>query len=451
MPTYPATPFAAGDEFSAELAYLAFNQVFDDQTQYLGHRPRIADTDLSNAAGQIKQRVAAIESAFNVTVSSGRTLLYQSGVVRLPDGSNLSVASGLVTAPDNSTNFVYINQVGSIVCDSNPPAIRVLLARVVTVSGQVSTLEDLRHPALRIIEPIVSSIKVFGGSNATDKVCTANEVLDQGFYYFRDFTVPTGITVTVDKWAKFFCSGKVDIQGTINVSTMTSGATQYATGVSSTQGNIGGLSGGGIGAGSGSGTGSGGSAYPYAAQPYGSGGGLGFANTTTSGNVTFGTAGKGGGGIWIEAAGVVSVSGSIFATGGNGNVGTINSGSANLSGSGGGSGGLVFLSSLKSATVTATATIDVRGGSGATAVSNISGQGANGGSGGGGGQVVLVSPTNNTTGATILLTGGSVGANAGTAPNLGGGGGGGFGGQGGQQAAGSVGKLVVRPFVPIGS
>lgn len=450
MPLYPAVPFSSGDDWSPEVATLAFNQVFDDQTQYLGHRPRIADTDLSNTTGQIKQRVAAIEEAFKVTVDSGRVLRYQSGVVRLPDGSNLTVASALVTAPDNTTSFVYINQTGSVICDTNPPAIRVLLARVITASGAVSTIEDLRHPALRIVQPIVSAIKVFGGSNTTDKTCTANEVLDQGFYYFRDFIVPPGISVTVDKWAKFFCSGQVDIQGTINITQISAGAAQYSTGVSAAQGNIGGLTGSGIGAGSGSGAG-GGSAYPYAAQPYGSGGGLGFANSSSNGSVTFGNAGKGGGGLWIEAAGSVSVSGSILAAGGSASAATIVSGSVNASGAGGGSGGLVYLSSLKAVTVTATATIDVRGSAGAAAVSNITGQGANGGSGGGGGQVVLVSPSNNTTGATILLAGGAVGANAGTAPNLGGGGGGGFGGQGGQQVAGSVGKLIVRPFVPIGS
>lgn len=447
MAFYPNVPFAAGDDWTPEIAYQAFNQVFDDQTQYLGHRPRIADTDLSNTAGQIKQRVAAIEEAFKVTVDSGRTLRYQSGVVRLPEGDNLSVASALVTAPDNTTSFVYINQTGSVICDTNPPAIRVLLAKVVTASGAVSTIEDLRHPALRIIQPIVSSIKVFGGSNTTDKTCTANEVFDQGFYYFRNFTVPAGITITIDKWARFYCSGKVDINGTINVTTIASGATAYATPLSTT--NVGGLTGSGIGAGSGSSAG-GGSAYPYGAQSHGSGGGQGFA----AGNgaaVLLGAGGKGGGGLWIEASGVITVTGSIAAIGEPGVAGQIYSGSARISGSGGGSGGLVLLSSLRSVAVTSTATIDVRGGAGANAVSNATGNGAVGGSGGGGGQVVLISPTNNTTGSTILLSGGSQGASAGTTPDLGGGGGGGFGGQGGQQAAGSVGKLVVRPFAPIGS
>ena len=353
----------------------------------------------------------------------------------------------MVTAPDNTTSFVYINQTGSVICDTNPPAIRVLLAKVVTASGAVSTIEDLRHPALRIVQPIVSSIKVFGGSNTTDKTCTANEVFDQGFYYFRNFTVPAGITITIDKWARFYCSGKVDINGTINVTTIASGATAYATPLSTT--NVGGLTGSGIGAGSGSSAG-GGSAYPYGAQSHGSGGGQGFA----AGNgaaVLLGAGGKGGGGLWVEASGVITVTGSISAIGEPGVAGQIYSGNARISGSGGGSGGLVLLSSLKSTAVTATATIDVRGGAGANAVSNATGNGAVGGSGGGGGQVVLISPINNTTGSTILLSGGSQGASAGITPDLGGGGGGGFGGQGGQQTSGSVGKLIVRPFAPIGS
>lgn len=449
MPLLPNTPFTEGDDWTPELAYMAFNSpVFDDQPGYLGHRSKLTDAELSDSAGQIKPRLEAIEDAFKVSVESGLTLRHQAGSVTMPNGGLESKPAGLVVAPDNTTSYVYISPGGNVRCATDPPTIRLLLAKVVAVSGSVSTIEDLRHPATRQLAPIASAVKSFGGSNRTDKVCTAGEVFDQGLYYYQDFTVPAGITITVDKWAKIYCSGNVTINGSVNVTVMASGAAPYSTWVGA--GNVGGLPGSGAGGGSGS-SAFGGSPYPYGAQSFGSGGGLGFANGSTGSAVNFGAGGRGGGGLWIEAAGTILVTGSIFAKGGSAFAGSISSGTARISGSGGGSGGLVLLSSLLSVTVTASAAIDVRGGNGGNGTNNMGSGNAGGGGGGGGGYVVLISPANNATGATILLNGGALGAEADLGGGgLGGGGGGGFGGSGGHQSAGSAGKLIVRPFVPIG-
>lgn len=452
MALTPNVPFSDGDAWTPELAYAAFNSpVYDDQPQYLGHRQKIQDSELSDNASAIKTRFTGMENALKVSVESGLTLRYQSGAVRVPDGSQFSLVGGLVSAPDNSTSYVYVDINGTVFCAVNVPVQRLVLAKVITVAGQVSSLEDWRSLALRAVQPLGTSIKVFGGSSTADKVCSQGEIFDLGFYYFRDFTVPAGVSITVDKWARIFCSGVVNILGTVNVTPLAAGAAPFAIYVNTNGGGGGGLSGAGAGAGSGS-SAYGGSPYSYGAQAYGSGGGLGFVFGNVGASTVLGAGGRGGGGLWIEAADYVYVSGTINAKGENGSSGSVSSGTASISGSGAGSGGLVLLSSLRSVTATTSAVLDVRGGNGGTAITNITGASVMGGSGGGGGQVALISPTNNTTGATILLSGGSRGTDVGTTPqNLGGGGGGGFGGQGGQQSSGSVGKLIIRNFVPIGN
>lgn len=95
MALTPNVPFAEGDAWTPELAYDAFNSpVFDDQPQYLGHRNRIQDSELSNAAGQIKQRVGSIESGLRVSQVTGLTVRFESGTLVLPSGQILTVASG---------------------------------------------------------------------------------------------------------------------------------------------------------------------------------------------------------------------------------------------------------------------------------------------------------------------------------------------------------------------
>jgi hypothetical protein len=447
MTLLPNTPFAEGDEWNPELAYLAFNTpVFDGQTQYLGHRGKLTDAELDDSGTAIKARVAAIENGLKVSVVSGLNVSVASGTVRLPDSStNLSIPTTQIAAIDNDTSYVFLDAAGTVKVSKSPDAIRVMLAKVVASAGAISLVEDLRHPAAREIRPIASAIKVFGGSNTTDKTATQGEVFDQGFYYYRNFTVPAGVTITVDKFARFFCSGNITIDGTVTVTYLATGAAPNGA----VAGYGGGLPGSGIGAGSGS-SGSGGFAYPFGAQPYGSGGGLGYS--AGSGNVGYGAGGRGGGGLWLEAAGAIEVRGTITADGEDGLAGSILSGSCAISGSGAGSGGTFIASSLRSVTVFPSANILLRGGKGGNATNNIGGGNAMGGSGGGGGQCVLQSPANNISGANINTSGGARGTDIGSNPAaLGGGGGGGNGGQGGWQSAGNQGKTILRAFTPIGN
>lgn len=443
-PLLPNTPFSEGDAFSPELAYFAFGApIFDGQTQYLGHRDKLTDLELSDSSDALKSRVQTIEGSLKVSGSSGLTMAYASGIVRLPDGSQLSIASGLIAVADNETSYIWVDPAGAIVTGPTAPVSRLLLAKVVTVGGTVSQLTDLRAVSTRVVQPMAAAIKVFGGTNSTDEVATQSKVYDQGVYFFRNFTVPAGITVTVKQGCKFFCSGSVNILGTVVITTAAGGAFAFSSSASGI--NLGGVSGTGIGAGSGSGQGT---SYPFILQPFGSGGGTGFM--IGAGVSALGNGGSGGGNIWIEAFGpiVVGSSASITAQGGNATAPSITSTPSQVSGSGGGSGGLIYLASQVSIVCQAGSVLDVRGGTGSVGVNSAAG-GANGGGGGGGGYFVAISPSVNLTGANLLLTGGLAGA--GTSVTLGAGSGGGFGGQGGNSTqAGSVGQSIVRLYVPLG-
>lgn len=448
MSLIPNTPFTDGTVYTAEIAYLAFNQVFDDQPQYLGHKTRISDNDLSNSPGQVKDRLNQATGQLKVSGTT-LTLSYTSGLV-LVNNSLVTIPSGLIVVANNNTSYVYINGAGAVVTGLTLPVNRVVLAKVTTVSGNVTSLEDWRGIGQVAVSPVPSAIRVFGGNSPVDKVCTNGEVLDQGLYTYRDFTVPVGVSITISKLARVVCSGNVVIDGVVNVSTFSSGAIGYGTGLIPNF-NVGGASGSGACGGSGSSSTTSGTCN-YIGQSYGSGGGQGFAQGTggsvTSGTAGLGTAGAGGGGLIIEASGSISVTGNILANGTNAALPNM-SGEGMVSGSGGGSGGLVYLSSLVSCTLSGT--VNVSGGSGSSGIKSGSVTiSAQGGGGGGGGWVVLASPANNTTLATLSISGGTPGIPTPGTGGIGGGTGGGYAGAGGtSNANGSVGRFLSLTLLPV--
>jgi hypothetical protein len=292
-------------------------------------------------------------------------------------------------------------------------------------------------------------VRLFGGNGRgtnTDFSTTGNTTLGDGLYYFRDFTVNTGHTVTISRFARIYCSGTFTVQ---------SGATITVTQAARAQGAGHGMSGadqrileignlGGVGA-----------IYNPFVFPFGSPGAGGSCRTEPGGviqNVPQG--GDGGGAIWVEANGAISISGTITAIGENGSAANSPSGNYISTGGGGGSGGAIMLTSLASITIASTATLSVRGGNGANGTAGgIANARGYGGSGGGGGWVWLTAPTVTTTGATITLSGGtagSQGSTGGTATNTEGiAWGGSFAGGGGTSAigaSGGSGTLVTRTY-----
>jgi hypothetical protein len=415
MSEFPNEVFSDGMEYTAELAYKAFySPVFDGQTQYLGHREPIRDDELSPTGirAEVNNLVNGLKCSKQAT---GLTVSYTAGQVLLPNGTVITKAAGAVLVPDNATSWVFVNQAGDVVASTTRSVSRVTLAQVTSVGGVITNLQDYRYPSILAVRQPAFVLRSFGGQSSTPKVCTQGETL-RGIIECSTFTIPAGITVTVDKFCKVVASERVDIYGTVNVTQQAQGASSqwYAL----TPGfNFGGLV-------QGQGLGARGGAYHYTQQSFGSGGGTGnIANRPGNASNSAGQlrkAGDGGGSFIVEAAGNITVYSSavITARGEDGLVPQSNDGAQTYicwaSGSGGGSGGCVVLVSAGSCVIQTGATVDIRGGNGSAPYSNMPGHTNQsmviGGNGGSAGYLVTIGVNGvNTTGFTFLNAGGTWG------------------------------------------
>ena len=432
LPLLPNTDFGSVSLWTTDLAYLAFNQVRDGLTQYLGHHALITDAELDTGSGSILARVAAVTNPFLVSQvgTTGSVVTWQSGQFRSPAGVVSTIASAQLSLPADSTNYIYINSSGTVtystgssdaVAFAGIPVVRHILAKVVVVSTNISAITDLRAISIRGASPPASVIRTFGGQSSTDITVTAGQVLT-GTIYCRNFTVPAGISCTITYYTRIVCSGAFTNNGTITVTKLPYGAPSLPTYLSKTGGTAGSLPG--------TGFVTRGSKYDPTFQNVSSGGSQGSSilpneSGVTNGYVTLGAGGDAGGSFIVEAYGTITQNGIILADGGNAAANTSSYQAADLSvtngkcissGSGGGAGGLVSFTSLTGITCTGSSITSVKGGNGGDALivsAAASPYMALGGYGGGGGYISLNTPgTLATTGATFTMTGGVSGAHA---------------------------------------
>jgi hypothetical protein len=432
------TTFANGTVVTAAFLNAINNPVFVDTPDDDGEIAKITNASLSTASGQLLPEWQTFRDTLLVTAGTGLNANYTAGVVTLATGARQAIAAGSVSLTASTTNWVFVNSSGAVAVSTSVPLLGVVLASVVTTATVVSTVTDLR-PRFEV-KPRQEYVKLFGGSGDEGAYNpSTNETLGQGLYYFSSFTIASGRTITIDKYAQIFVSGNVTINGMIGVTQAAPSSSTFLT--LADGGGFSGLTGTGLGNNRG--------AYNFAVQPFGSGGQNGFAAITSGAQAIPGRGGAGGGGLWIEAAGSITIAstGIITIVGEAGSNGSIVSGTgATASGGGGGSGGTLVLSSLTSVSINSGATINLRGGNGGNAASSLTTGVVNGGGGGGGGQLVVVSPSINIV-ASPQLNGGTAGSQvvtgspgSVTGPNTGGGwgGGNGAGGGNGSQTPGST-------------
>lgn len=451
------TTFVNGTPVSSNFLNAINNPTFDGQ-DFDGHYAQITNSDLSDSAGQIKPEWTTFRDTLKVAASTGSTISYQGGSVLLADGTIATISPASLSVTNNATNYVYVNESGTVAVGSLLPVRCTPLAKVVTSAGAISSVVDLR-PRFQI-SPRANTIPSFGsGGYEGDLTISSNQTLS-GVKFVRNFSVASGVTLTVSGFLQIIASGNVTIDGTVTISPVIPGGRGFG-GVFPSPGLV--MADSGLGYGGGGGHNSSPApVYPYSfsgSPNPGSGGAAGIAgltNTSTP-SIKTSTGGLGGGFFTCDAAGTISVTGTINCNGGNAAIGVVTTdggASISLPGAGGGSGGLIWLKSLISITVTAAAVMSVRGGNGANGVRFSYANSAGGGAGGGGGYIVLQSPNTNTSGATITLTGGTGGTASGTPPGLTSSLGGTFGGQSGTASDGnggngSAGQLILQSFLPI--
>lgn len=453
-------PFVSGSVYTPEIATEMSGVTFDDLPQYYGHYSKVADTDLSDAPGSIKTRVAVNETNLKVTAGAGLNANYAAGRA-LYGTTVLDFTASSIALVASATNYIHVNTNGVIVnTTSLPPILRALLATVTTnTTGIVTVVDNREGYKVEVIKPLATTVKNFGGRGDSGAfIAAGGETLSDGEYYFTDFTVGAGRTITVDKLARIYCTGAMTISGTVNVTAATAGGAALAGayfGSTTTPCIYAGGAGAGVGGGNGE---TPAPPYNHLISPVGSGGGSGYTSKDSFGQLGTRVGGKGGGCFWAEVAGNISISGLILALGTDGEAGFHTDpgpgGRAATGGGGGGSGGLILLKALGSIVVSGI--LDVTGGFGGAGVLGNSNCSAECGSGGGGGRIVIFSTNINTTGSLLKVPGGGTGAfgTVGSTVCGYGGVGGSYGGSGGTQlgngASGTTGVLITRAFTPIG-
>lgn len=449
-------PFVSGSVYTPEIATEMTGITFDDQPQYYGHFAKVADADLSDAPGAVKSRLANNDLNLKVTAGAGLNANYAAGRA-LYANTVFDITASSVALVVSAANYVYVGIDGVIRSTSAlPPIVRALLAIVNTnTTGVVSVLDTREGYKLEVIKPIAFTVKNFGGRGDSGAyVATNGETLSDGEYYFTSFTVPSGVTITVDRLAKVFVTGNATIAGGIQVTQGASGGSRFIVGAQNMAAQ--GLAGQGFGSAGGENPSS---PYSYGVSPVGSGGcGGGYYIVGGAATVTTRAGGNGGGCFWLEAAGNVNIAGSINAIGTDGEPSSVSGTSTSgwvIGAGSGGSGGLILIKALGSINVSGL--LNAYGGVGGLGAINFSGLGAESGCGGGGGRIYLAAPSINTTGSTLNVGGGVAGLNNASgasivAVNTNGGS---FGGAGGSAAStsgqpGGVGVITTRLVAPLG-
>lgn len=143
-----------GDVYSAALANAAGNPRLDGRDEY-GSGPKVIDDWLDDAANQIKGRFYGWYDRVQVSLDTGLSVTYTGAVVMLADGSQVSLSPGALTLPANTTSFIFITDTGVVSYATSLPAMGIPLAKAITDSSSVVTLEDLRSQVNEQVRPIV--------------------------------------------------------------------------------------------------------------------------------------------------------------------------------------------------------------------------------------------------------------------------------------------------------
>jgi tetrahydromethanopterin S-methyltransferase subunit D len=85
-------------------------------TMQLGGTGHLTDT-----AGQIKPEWTTFRDTLKVAASTGLTCSHQGGSVILADGAIATISPASLSVTNNATNYVYVNEVGTVAVGSLLP------------------------------------------------------------------------------------------------------------------------------------------------------------------------------------------------------------------------------------------------------------------------------------------------------------------------------------------
>jgi microcystin-dependent protein len=150
--------FVDGDIFYAEDANQMGYPIVDG-ADILGHGAKVIDDYLADAPDQLKARFYAWYNRFKVSQSTGLTVNVSNGLVNA-NGTIINIPPQSIVIPNNTTTFIWI---GSTIIDptvalrssSTLPINSIPLARVVTSSGSITGITDLRNVSVDYLPPSI--------------------------------------------------------------------------------------------------------------------------------------------------------------------------------------------------------------------------------------------------------------------------------------------------------
>lgn len=338
-----------------------------------------------------------------------RTIIVEPGAYKNRYGGASYFAGEEFTLPSaEGFYYVYLNDFlggnsGFIEATDNI----IIESGLLLCTASVNSQGVLTNIYIRSDDPVTGftrpyAIRKVGGVSRTDYTATNNATL-KGLHFFRNFTVPSGILLNIDRDAEIHVTEKVTIKGRIEVKNFVEGG----------QGNSRiKVNGGFFGQSAGPGPGTYTTTYHWSTFKGGSGGTSGIIGSTEGLEARIPRGGRGGGTVMFKAGGAIEITGTINANGEDGlNGEAYNNKTGGIGGSGGGSGGSIILQSALSITITSTAKLRVNGGKGGNSRQQNNYSVLGGGGGGGGWISLLARSTNVSSSATIELNGGEPGLN----------------------------------------
>ena len=148
-----------GQLWDVIIANASLTNIPDGQSNLAGHSDLIIDSWLSAMPDQIKATFYNFYNRVKVTAGINLTLSY-TGSTLLINGSVIALPPGTLQATPNSTQFVYINNLGVVTTGLTLPNISLPLAIVTTLANTISQLVDLRDKVLEQITPISLPVSI---------------------------------------------------------------------------------------------------------------------------------------------------------------------------------------------------------------------------------------------------------------------------------------------------
>ncbi len=220
-----STPITS--EFLNKVARPRISTLDDD-----GAIPPITNEGLANTPGNVLYDFYDFVDQFAVlnNIAGGLSVTVKGGAVRLPDGSNLTVSQSNVAVPNNTVSFISIGSNGSIQATTIRPTYGYTLARVTTLNGVVTLIDDLR--VNQTISPQANTVDTFGGINQIDYTVAPNTTVNlSGAIECKNFILPSNSTIRVEGALVIRASGNVDILGTVTTSPNTNAFLPFQDGI----------------------------------------------------------------------------------------------------------------------------------------------------------------------------------------------------------------------------